>query len=312
MSNHPIEYGTTAIGITTKLQLKPEPALSDVMHLITRMAIDCAKFPGFLNAEIMPPASGDGNWTIVQRFQTEDFAHAWRESKVRQEAIEHLTPFLTRSVAEEVSEHDFQGSVAACIVSMLRPGVEEEYCSWLSDIHTAQAQFPGYQGTYIQRPVSDKQSFWTTLLRFNTPESLDNWLNSKERNQLIARAKKLVVSANVSRMTSSFPGWLPVDERGKVSRLKGALLVLLGLYPIVTLQKRYLNLSSLQPSVATFVANLMSVLLIAFITMPFLTRFFQSWLVPPSDADRKSLELRGTAIILALYAIEISLFVTFK
>ncbi len=104
---------------------------------------------------------------IVQRFSTEAEALAWRESTIRKEKLAQLTPHLMESgIADETLQQECDGSVAACISSLIKPGLEEEYYAWLLEMQTAQALSPGYQGTYLQLQKEGESDQWTTMLRF--------------------------------------------------------------------------------------------------------------------------------------------------
>jgi hypothetical protein len=95
------------------------------------------------------------------------------------------------------------------------------------------------------------------------------------------------------RLATSFPGWVPVSSvTGEFPPdWKTAMLVLLGLYPTVLLELRFLkpHLSFLNPSLATFFGNIGSVAVTSFITMPLFVRWFGWWLF----TDKKSSKSRG-------------------
>ncbi|MBU5811339.1 hypothetical protein JWE23_19500, partial [Acinetobacter baumannii] len=149
-------------------------------------------------------------------FSTEENANAWRESAERKELQAQLSLFLAQElIAEETSQEECDVSVAACITTVIKTGLEHEYYAWLQEIQTAQALFPGYQGTYVQMTKTGETNLWTTILRFDTQQSLDDWFNSKRRLELVDQAKTFVSSESIKRLTSSFPGWLPVDDSGE-------------------------------------------------------------------------------------------------
>ena len=300
-----------AIGVTTRLKVKSGETNSAI-PLLTTLVTASTKFKGQLNAEITPPTPLHDEWIIVQRFSTEAEAIAWRDSDTRKATLEKLAPYvMERGIADDTSQHQCDGSVAASISSVIKPGLEEDYFAWLNDIQTAQALSPGYQGTYLQMQKTGESSFWTTMLRFNTQEALEEWMASKRRLELVEQSKKFISSESIKRMTSSFPGWLPVDESGESpANWKAAALVLLGLFPIVCLQIRFLSpaLANVNASLANFIGNTMSVALVTWMTMPFLTTVFGKWLLPPKASNRSVIELIALTTIIALYAIEILVF----
>ena len=303
-----------AIGVTTRLKVKSGETNSAI-PLLTTLVTASTKFKGQLNAEITPPTPLHDEWIIVQRFSTEAEAIAWRDSDTRKATLEKLAPYvMERGIADDTSQHRCDGSVAASISSVIKPGLEEDYFTWLNDIQTAQALSPGYQGTYLQMQKTGESSFWTTMLRFNTQEALEEWMASKRRIELVEQSKKFISSESIKRMTSSFPGWLPVDESGESpANWKAAALVLLGLFPIVCLQIRFLSpaLANVNASLANFIGNTMSVALVTWMTMPFLTTVFGKWLLPPKASNRSVIELIALTTIIALYAVEILVFWNF-
>ena len=111
-------------------------------------------------------------------------------------------------------------------------------------------------------------------------------------------------------MTTAFPGWVPFNaETGEQPPdWKTALLVLLGLYPIVLLEIRFLSpmLIHLNPAVSSFINLVGSVVFTTFGTMPRFIRIFSWWMFPRKDAP-ESVHARGLFIILLLFAAEIGL-----
>jgi uncharacterized protein len=313
-NQNPGANNSPAIGVTTRLKVKSGERNS-AMPLLTALLTGSAKFKGHLNAEITPPTSLHDEWIIVQRFLTEAEAIAWRDSDTRKATLEKLAPYLMeRGIADDTSQNQCDGSVAAFIASMIKPGLEEDYFAWLNDIQTAQALSPGYQGTYLQMQKTGESSLWTTMLRFNTQETLEKWMASKQRLELVEQSKKFVSSESIKRMTSSFPGWLPVDESGESpANWKAAALVLLGLYPIVCLEILFLNpaLAHVNGALANFIGNTISVALVTWMAMPFLTTVFGKWLLPPEGSNRSKIELMALTALIALFVGEILVFWNF-
>lgn len=301
----------SAVGVTTKLHLKTE-VIDAAAPVLTKLAVASTKFPKLLSVEISSPNKVQTEWTIVQRFATEGAADAWKNSSERKEILQQLTPFLSDSgVADETSEQQCDQSVAACISSVVKPGLEENYYKWLHDIQTAQAVSSGYDSTYLQVQKSGESNQWTTVLRFKSPEALDQWFKSRRRLELLEQAKQFISQESIKTMTSSFPGWLPVDEQGESPpNWKVAMLVVLGLYPIVCLQIRFLSpaLASMKLALANLIGNFMSVALVTWMTMPFLNMVFGKWLLPPKNSNRTQIELIGLAALILLFIGEVWLF----
>src|SRR5262249_27994435 len=151
---------------------------------------------------------------------------------------------------------------------------------------------------------------WTTLMRFDTAEHLDKWLKSPERAALVREAEPLVEYTHLQQMGTSFPGWFPTDPKtGKgPPNWKAAMLVLLGLFPIVMLEAKFLSpqLAGVNSSLGMFIGNVISVGLTTYLTMPLFIKTFGWWLFPKSEASKVAINAAGTAVIFLLYAIEVA------
>ena len=192
------------------------------------------------------------------------------------------------------------------IITQVKAGKEAAYREWETRIQQAQSKFPGYRGSYVQPPVSGELG-WTTLMRFDTAKQLDTWLKSPERAALVKEAESLVDYAHLQRMGTSFPGWFPTDPKtGKgPPNWKAAMLVLLGLFPIVMLETRFLKLP-VNPSLGMFIGNVISVALTTYLTMPLFIKTLGWWLFPKSDASKVAVNAAGTALVFLLYAISVA------
>ena len=100
----------------------------------------------------------------------------------------------------------------------------------------------------------------------------------------------------------------PVTGKGPPD-WKTALLVLLGLFPVVMLEMKFLSPVltgwGLHASLATFIGNCGSVALTSFATMPLFVRGFGWWLFPKDGAGATA---RGVAILIVLFALEVAAF----
>ena len=107
-----------------------------------------------------------------------------------------------------------------------------------------------------------------------------------ERAELLKESKAFIESEELMRLATSFPGWVPINPlTGKgPPDWKTALLVLLGLFPVVMLELRFLSPVlkglGLHASLATFIGNALSVAATSFIAMPLFVRWFGWWLFP--------------------------------
>ncbi len=252
------------------------------------------KEPGFWCGEIIPPSEADNEWTLLQRFAGSEHALSWKDSDERRELLEELSAGGSANeirVSEYLSESDSNshGTVATAIVTTVKPGMEKDYYLWESKIQKAQAKHPGYRGVYWQPPPPGLPYQWNTLLRFDTPENLQAWFDSDERRQLILEKEGLVDHTKFSILQSAYPGWVPIDEKTGNSppKWKTALLVLLGLFPIVLLEQKFFSpyTKGLNHGLAVFTNLVGSVIFTTFVSMPAFIKFFRWWLLPQDDTS---------------------------
>jgi len=274
-----------------------------------------AKFPGCVSSDMMPGANGSNEWRIVINFRSADDLTAWQESREHAEIVAEGVPLFERGDFREVAQMgesaaQSTGDVTEVIFSRIKRGMEDAYREWATRIEAAQARYPGYRGMFLQ-PPDENGGMWTTIIRFKTAPQLEAWMNAPERKSLLQESKAFIEHEQLTRLATAFPGWVPVDPiTGKgPPNWKTALLVLLGLFPIVVIELRFLNplLRGLNSSLATFIGNAISVAATSFITMPLFVRVFGWWLF----LDKKSPKWRtpaGVVILGLVCAGEVALF----
>lgn len=266
---------------------------------------------GFLGSEITPAGADDPVWTVKLRFRDPASRDSWKQSPAWASVVAESQALLAEGSAIEIEakEAGSDGGVVEVIVTKVKPGRDKAYREWETRVQQAQSRFPGYLGSYVQPPIAGELG-WTTLMRFASAEQLDDWLKSPERAALLRDVQPLIDYAHLQRLDSSFPGWFPTDPNtGKgPPNWKAAMLVLLGLFPIVMLESRFLSpqLAELNSSLAMFIGNTISVALTTWLTMPLFIAAFAWWLFPKSDASELRVNAAGTAIIFILYAIEVA------
>ena len=246
-----------------------------------------AAFPGFNSSDIMPPGEHDDTWTILLNFDSKEHLSAWQQSTERAAILAELAPLTIGGNLGEVMQAESAGAaqpgttVTQVIFSRIKPGTENSYREWAARMQQAQARYPGYRGMYLQPPAPGG-THWITMLRFGTTEQLNGWLAAPERAAMLKESRAFIEGEELLRLATSFPGWVRIDpETGKgPPNWKTALLVLLGLYPIVALELLYLNplLAGLVPALGIFIGNVLSVAATSFLTMPWLVRAFDWWL----------------------------------
>jgi antibiotic biosynthesis monooxygenase (ABM) superfamily enzyme len=139
--------------------------------------------------------------------------------------------------------------------------------------------FDGYLRAQLFPPVEGVQDETVIVFSFQSREQLDEWLDSDERRDGLAKLDEHIDGERQVNVVGGFGGWFSVGER-HVKTWKQAAVVLLALYPTVLALN---ELSSwLIPDVpyllALFIGNAAGVAILSWILMPRLTRLFDRWL----------------------------------
>ncbi len=283
---------------------------------LTELNKTVATFPGYISAVVIPPAPpAQQDWVMVQRFETLKQLGAWLDSDERRSLLDKSASLLvdegTTNVIEGAStERSPQDMVTEIITVSVKPGMEEAYRDWVERIRQVEARFPGYQGLQLQPPIPGLQDDWVSLLRFDTAEHLNAWLESDARREALREVEPFT-DQRERQVASAFSGWFTFsDAPGQVPpSWKQSMIVLLTLYPIVMLEQMFLNpqLQSLDMALGIFIGNLLSVAATGFVLIPLGIRALKWWLLPePSDSPR--VEAAGIALIIGLYALSILVF----
>jgi antibiotic biosynthesis monooxygenase (ABM) superfamily enzyme len=301
------------VALVTKIENANGTNIVNITNGLVQVMMEGAKFPGFWSGEIIPPEDTTHHvWKLVQRFKSADQARAWQAAPSRVKLVQSITSADNSSSVEasdEIAEHLPDADVATAIATEVKPEMQDVYFAWEAKIQSAQARFPGYRGSYLQPPAPGRPGRWSTLLRFDAPESLERWFASPERQALLKEASELVSATHFQDVSNSFPGWFPVDkETGQgPPNWKTSMLVLLGLFPVVMLEIRFLSplMTALNPALSSFLNLVLSVILTTWGTMPLFITWFTWWLLP-KEKDASNTNLKGTLIMVALFVSEVA------
>ena len=289
-----------------------------------RVSETVAAFPGFIDHTVMPPAPpSQADWVIVQRFDSMQDSQRWMRSPEREALLKEITSILVG--VDDV--HFFSGaqsgppagSVSAVISTQVQPGHEQAYRQWQRRIAAAEAAFPGYQGTRVEPPVPGVQDDWATVVRFDSDEHLQAWLDSDQRRRLLEEAnEEFNAESHVRKVRGGFDNWFasssppgtPIPPVWKQN-----MVVLLVLYPIVFLfgagvGTPFLSHRGVPFWLALFIGNIVSVSLTGFWFIGWASRVLAWWLSPRKDAP-PWISVAGTALVLALYAVCLAIFSLF-
>lgn len=270
---------------------------------------------GFISLEFLAITDFTNEWVIIQRFQNKQYFLNWQKTSEYQSFLSELKSLQENSnlKIDEQEAHcsSMQSGLSEFFVVEVKPEREADFLDWVGRIHKEQAKFPGFRSTYVQSPKQGKGKNWVTFIQFDTREHLESWLNSEKRLACLEEAKDMISYIESHRVISPFAGWFSDASTGFGEAppvWKQSMIVLLILFPIVMLEMYYLSprLKGLDSSFATFIANALTVTLIAWPSMPIAIKFLRWWLIPINMTTQKS--VLGTLLLIGLYLLEIAFF----
>ena len=276
-------------------------------------------FPGFMEQRLLPPNPPlQVDWVILQRFASLADAQRWLASPERQKRIEGAAPMLVGRDDVHIVQDEAGGikpaPVSTIISTRVKPGREAEYRSWERKIAAAQSKAPGLQGYRFEPPVPGVQEDFVAILRFDTRENLQAWLDSPVRKGLIEEAAPLTDEFHARIASSGFEQWFKDGTPGDapLPAWKMNMLVLLMLYPIVMLFGYFIGTPLLDRelhlpfAVSLFVGNIASVFLTGFL-VPWIAARFGWWLRPAPEREIRT-NLLGAALVSAICVAMVFLF----
>jgi antibiotic biosynthesis monooxygenase (ABM) superfamily enzyme len=140
------------------------------------------------------------------------------------------------------SEHELPaaaaGPVTATVTRRVKPGHEAPHEEFWAGISGAAKAFPGYLGEEVFRPAGGGGGEYRILYRFDSPDHLRGWLDSRERAAWLARAEPLVVGPMRAQYLTGLEGWfiLPAQPGAPPPPpYKMAVLTWVTIFPLITL-----------------------------------------------------------------------------
>jgi antibiotic biosynthesis monooxygenase (ABM) superfamily enzyme len=178
--------------------------------------------------------------------------------------------------------------VTLIVKHRVKAGFEVPYEAWLRNIVKVAAQNVGHLGVDVVRGKNAGLDTYTCVLRFCSTEAMQNWLDSPQRQALVAEAAPMLADGDQTEVNPVNEFWFsPQAEAGTPPpRWKQAVVTLLVILPhtllVPLLWGPLLQLNALLSHyvVATFLITLTIVLSVVYIFMPMATRLFAPWLSP--------------------------------
>lgn len=177
-------------------------------------------------------------------------------------------------------------TVTLIIKHSVKAGFESAYEAWLRNIVRVAGQREGHLGVDVVRGKRGRLDFYTCVLRFSSTEAMQGWLESSERQALVAEAAPMLADGDQTEVAPVNEFWFsPLgDAASPPPRWKQAVVTLLVilphtlLVPLIWGPLLQLNAFLSNYVVATFLITLTIVVSVVYVFMPPVTRLFAPWL----------------------------------
>jgi antibiotic biosynthesis monooxygenase (ABM) superfamily enzyme len=170
-------------------------------------------------------------------------------------------------------------------------GKESEFEKLSTEMTQRASTFPGYLGATMFRPASPEDPEYRIAFKFHDRETLTAWEESEERAELLEQIERLLVQPSEREVTSGIVTWFTLPGQNPVKpppRWKMTIVSWLALYPTVTLVFMLFQdiLAQMPVLLRTMGVTIVVMLLMTYVLMPRMTRWFAFWLFPDRVKNR--------------------------
>ncbi len=176
--------------------------------------------------------------------------------------------------------------VTLVVKHLIKKGSETDYEAWLRRIVRIAGGRPGHLGVDVVRSKQGGLALFTCVLRYRSTDDLQTWLDSSERQTLIAEAAPMLADGDKTEIGAVNEFWFSPLTEGVAPppRWKQAVVSLCVILPLTLLIPiiwgPVLRLHPFLSNyvVGTFLVTVTIVVLVVYLMMPAATRLFAPWL----------------------------------
>ncbi|WP_091388612.1 antibiotic biosynthesis monooxygenase [Microbulbifer marinus] len=136
---------------------------------------------------------------------------------------------------ETASSSDKDPGATAVITHRVCAEKQAAYEVWLEEIGPRCRAYPGFLDWHIIRPIPGLTSTYTVVIRFDHKSNLQAWMESADRERLIAKAQPLLLDGDDFFISSGLDFWFtPGGAKAQLpTRWKQFLATWSVIYPLV-------------------------------------------------------------------------------
>ncbi|QWV95354.1 antibiotic biosynthesis monooxygenase [Geomonas oryzisoli] len=187
---------------------------------------------------------------------------------------------------EDKFPQNLQQGATVVITHRVKEGQQAGYNEWLNEIGPLCRASLGHLDWHIVRPLPDLSETYTIIVRFDTAEHLQEWMNSEVRRRLIEKVRPLLAGDDDFLVRSGLDFWFtPSGAKAKVPvRWKQFLVTWSAIFPLASCVPlavmpllRRIGVPPLPYLDTLFISGII-VFLMVYVVMPRYTRLVQRWL----------------------------------
>ena len=274
----------------------PKPATAIASHRVhpdkTAQYIEAQKAitdaarrsPGFVGTEVLSPVAGlQEEWVAIFRLESNEAMKQWLGSAERGKLMARIENSLLEPSRMLIlaSDDSAEPPVAMVFTHRVADDKVPDYLVWRRKAIAAQAHYPGYLATEFLEPHG-KMDEWVDVVRYDSLEDLEHWMESKERRDLLKELDGVVESRHAHRVTG-LEGWFAMNRPGETATAPPSWKT--GAGGIARAVSNGDGTHLPQPlwqnrslSVRMLFGNILSVALLTWLVMPAVSRLLGFWL----------------------------------